>query len=203
MKYAIYNAAGDILRTGHCPDGEEPNQAHDGEAVFIGDATFQDLIDPTDGTLIPGGKGVQPSPDYDWSDATRAWVGNIDRARAGKKALIELERDGRSVAPVLVYDSINLDADMRAIENLKSKLAELDSRDALGQSLTADQCVWRDADNGMHQWPDQASYKAWLQGFAVALGTRGTDAYAWSWQKKAQLDALTTFDDVVAFDAIS
>ena len=73
----------------------------------------------------------------------------------------------------------------------------------LGQPIPAEQLVWRDADNVTHAFADLATYKAWLQGFAIALGARGTMAFAWSWQKKAQLESLSSFEDIVAFDPIS
>lgn len=199
--YAVYDSTtGRIDRLISCPEASvAPSCAAGEQALPISDETdATHYIDVATQALVPF--PAQPSPDYVWDWTSKAWQGDLAAAKTRKSGLIEVERDRRIVAAVMVYDGANLDADARAKDNLMAKLAEVNSRIAVNDPLPPEQLVWRDADNQMHAFADMTSYKAWLDGFAIAMGSRGTDAYAWSWQKKAALDALTSQADVDAFD---
>jgi hypothetical protein len=98
---------------------------------------------------------------------------------------------------VLVYDGKNLDAREQDIRNLEQKLATVQSRIDQGIAAPVDTLVWRDHDDQLHSFADLATYKTWLDGFAIALDERNTAAWSWSWQKKAELAACTTFDQVI------
>jgi hypothetical protein len=189
MKFVIYDGAGVILRKGDVPEEDIPSYAQAGEHVFLGDASYEDLIDVATGAVIPNGMGPRPGPAFMWGSAARKWSEPASVTRARLKAAIETERDRRIFASIAVGGS-DYDADVRSQQNLADKLASISSREQLGLApMDASACVWRDAANVTHSYSDQTAYKAWLSSFAVALADRGTAAYAWSWQKKADLDA--------------
>jgi hypothetical protein len=181
MKYAIYNASGEILRIGDCPEEDVALQALEGEAVYRGEAGHNDRVDPATGDLIPNGKPV-----------------DVERARAHKQAEIARARDARINAPIIDYDGKRIDANRRAIDNVQGKLAEIAARELTGEPAPAAQLVWRTANNDMVSFQDMATYKAWLCGLAVALAARASDAYAWSWQKKGELEKLATYEEIIA-----
>lgn len=200
MKYTVYDSTtGRVKFCGECPEDALSLQSSFG-SVIEGTYPENQFYWTPDGMVpIP----ASPGAGYVWDWGTKTWQPDIEGAKAAKRAAIEAERDRRIVAPVLVYNGANLDADQRATDNLTKKLAEVNSRIAQNQPLAAGQLVWRDHDNNMLTFADMTSYKNWLDGFAIALGGRGTDAYAWSWQKKSDLDALTTIADVNAFDPMA
>jgi hypothetical protein len=199
MKFAIYDDAGVILRKGDVPEEEIPNYAQTGEHIFSGEADYVDLIDVSTGALIANGMGPRPGPDYTWDLTAKKWNEAAASVRARLKTAIETERDRRIFA-VLTIDSSDYDADPRSQQNVADTLASINSREQLALApMDPSVCVWRDHANVTHSFTDQTAYKSWLANFAVMLADRGTAAYAWSWQKKASLnaasdDSLSTFD---------
>lgn len=125
---------------------------------------------------------------------------SLAKLKEAKSRDIEDVRDRRLVAPVLVYDGKNLDGDAQAKSNLSDKLWEVTSNIARGKSMPVESLVWKDHDNEIHAFPDMASYKDWLDGYVIAFGERNTAVWAWSWQKKAQLEAITTVDELLTFN---
>lgn len=199
MKFTVYdNLTGEILRWGVCDDQDLELQANrERECAVEGEFRAQEYF--WDGEAMAA-KPPRPSPSHVFDYTQGAWVADLSAARERRLADIEAERDRRLVAPVIRYDGKNLDARERDIRNLERKLAEVRSRIDAGQPLPAGQLFWRDADNELHVFADMPTYKAWLDGFAIALGSRGTDAWAWSWQKKAQVAAAQTLADLDAID---
>lgn len=63
-KYVIYNAQGEILRTGICPADEVQLQVGEGEFLVEADACcVKDSVDPQTGDIIPNGRGpIAPQP---------------------------------------------------------------------------------------------------------------------------------------------
>lgn len=153
------------------------------------------------GALVLDPPPASPGPDYDFDAVANAWVGNVDRARARVRQVIEAQRDAAIFNPVIVYDGKNLDADAVSIDRLSKKIAAISSYEATGQAMPVQMLVWRDHDNVTHVFATQAEYKQWLAGLAVALDMRGTQAFAVSWGKKSQLDAATTISEVLAVTA--
>lgn len=141
-----------------------------------------------------------PRPPYHtWDWSTKSWIPDLSAAIAARKQEIDRERDRRISLP-LTYDGKTLDADARARENLKSKLEEIKSREALNQPMPQQMLVWRDADNVTHSWPTQEAYKAWLEGFAVTMSERGTMIYSACWAHKSNVEALPSVEAVAAYD---
>lgn len=152
-------------------------------------------------TGLPAQKGAQPSPFHGFDWTSKAWVADLAAIRTAKRSAIEAQREARIYAPVIVYDGANLDADATSQRNITEKLNDIARREQQSDPMPAQMLMWRDADNVDHTFADQAAYRSWLNGLAIALGLRGTQAYAWSWAKKAALEALG--DDVeglLAFD---
>lgn len=156
--------------------------------------------DPTG--VRPTGNVFAPSPFHQWDFESRSWLPDIDSARSARRSAVDAERD-RRLNFSINYDGKHLDADARARENLKSKLEELKSRDALGLPMSPALMVWRDADNTTHQWETQAAYRAWLEGFAIAMSERGTMIYGAAWVHKSNIDALESIDAIIAYDITS
>lgn len=67
--FTIYNAAGEILRSGQCSDGDVDAQAGEGEFVLRAESNPEtDRVDPVTQTLIPNGK-PPPPVDMDYQRA--------------------------------------------------------------------------------------------------------------------------------------
>lgn len=142
-----------------------------------------------------------PSACCEWDWPTKSWIESLELAKSAKRQAIERERDSRVVAQVIVYDGKNLDADAASIDRLSKKLAALAAYEARGAEIPAGLCFWRDADNVTHTFASHTEYKNWLSGLAIAIDARGSQAFAWSWQKKGEVDAATTIEAVAAIDA--
>ena len=153
----------------------------------------------TDEFCDGGGYGVgdvvvplppQPSVhhEFDWVD--KVWRIDSEVLRADLRRRINVERQRRTNLPIS-FDGKLLDADKIAQDNVKAKLTEIRERIELNMPLVAAECVWRDANNVTHQWPNQEAYRGFLGGFAIAMSQRGTALYQVAWQKKAEVDALT------------
>ena len=127
-------------------------------------------------------------------------VPDLDAMKRRKAKLIERERDLRLSAPIIEYDGMRLDADPLSKQNLQDKITAVNARASSGKPPSAAMLVWRDADNVMHSFASLNAYRAWLDGFVIALEERGMQAWGWSWAKKDQLAAMTTVEEVLAFD---
>ena len=116
-----------------------------------------------------------------------------------KKMAINRTRDSLESSPI-TYDAKLLDADAEAIKNINGKLQELQAKETLNLPIDANSLFWRDADNVIHTWTDATAYKAWLQGLVIAIAERTSSLYQIAWQKKAEIDALTTIEELLAYD---
>lgn len=197
MRYAQYDEFGRIACVGSAPDGSDISNL--GRVMLDPPSD----IDFNENYIFEGAlksRPSKPSPHHEWDWPTKSWLPNLPAAISARKAEIDVERDRRISLPLL-YDGKNLDADARARENLKSKLEEIKSREALNQPMPQQVMVWRDADNVTHSWPTQEAYKAWLEGFAVSMSERGTMIYAACWAHKGNIGALTSVEDVLNYSA--
>jgi hypothetical protein len=204
--YTIIDQATGEIKGGGATEFAQATPLQAGEAMYWGEMLDRRTHYFVDGQPVAyteeqrQAKDTRPTYYAKWSNATMSWVDqrSLEEAKADKQREIERVRDAMIVSPVIVYDGINLDADARSVENLKSKLLEVGSRIAVNDPLPPEQLMWKDADNELHFFADMATYKTWLDGFAILLGSRGTAAYGWSWYMKAQLEACTTIEEVKA-----
>jgi hypothetical protein len=204
MKYCVHDAEGRIVRTGHAPASAlEAIQLAEGSLVMVVpdgvdcmDTThYVDMVSETVQAMPP-----RPSPDHHWSYQDQAWQGSVDTARQNKICAIEAERERRIYAEVIAYDGKSIDADARGQRNITEKLNDIGRREQEGVPMPTEMLMWRDADNVDHQFADQAAYRSWLNGLAIALALRGTQAYAWSWSKKAEVAACTSVEQIAAVE---
>lgn len=206
MRYLVHDAEGQILKIGLAPDSmmldviaaeTQGTVRSVPEDVAFNDDTHYVNIETQE--LVP--KPPKPEGnDHDWDWPSKSWVLNIDRIRQRKHREIEAERDRRLSDPIIEYDGIRLNAGPLDKQNLQDKITATASRIARGTPTPPQMLVWKDYDNVIHTFADLPTYKTWLEGFAIALEERGMQAWSWSWQKKDQLAALTTAEEVLAFD---
>jgi hypothetical protein len=113
--------------------------------------------------------------------------------------IIESHRD-RIINRQIAYEGVSLDADARSQKFIADKLAEIAAREATGADMPPELLVWRDADNQLHTFSDMPAYRQWLQGLAIAIAQRGTQAMAWSWAKKAEAESYESVANLRTMD---
>ena len=141
----------------------------------------------------------RPNEDHQFNYNTWLWedARALDNTRVSKAQLIEQARDALILAPIF-YQGKLLDADERAQTNITNKINEFESRLSLGQEVPSEQLVWRDANNINTTFTSRVDMLLWLRGLAVSISERGTNAYAWSWAKKAEVLSATTLEEIDA-----
>lgn len=199
MIVVVYDpATGEILRTVTAPDDLIADNVQAGEAYLetsefvTGDTHYVDSWGLVE-------KPPRPSGFHQWDSVTRQWAADLPAAKAFVQQLVDRQR-ARRIAFPLAYDGKSLDADESARTNLSNKITEMAQRASLSLPTPAELLVWRDADNNTWSWATPVEYANWLGGFAVAMAERGTLNYMTAWQHKTNLDALTTVEDVLAYD---
>lgn len=79
MNFIIYNAAGEIVSTGSCPDNEVQAQCPPDCFIIQGDADVaKDAIDPETGVVIPGGRVIPPKPAPTYDQARRVMYPRVE-----------------------------------------------------------------------------------------------------------------------------
>lgn len=146
------------------------------------------------------GIGLPPTPyhDYDWKNFE--WKGDETRLRLGKRQQIEAALAAKVDEKVMMYDGKFLDADARSKEAVRNKTAAIASRIAQNAPTSVDQLYWKDHDNIIHKFSDMKTYKQWLDGFLIALDDRTEAARAWANDMKQQLNAASTFDELMKLE---
>ncbi len=92
----------------------------------------------------------------------------------------------------LSYDGSLWQVDIKSRENVTGKIAEINSKQALGEAVPLADLFWRDIANTTHTWPTVESYLAWLHGFVSTYGSRRTALYRSAFAHKAALDVIAT-----------
>lgn len=203
----IHSSAGKILRTYNADGDQNPDPE-----LLIQPNEFYSYVNSPDGIYfdvrmrkVNGGAlqdlPARPSLDHEYDYTVDQWVDTrtIEQMRAIKHKAIENARDKRLNEASLWYAGINVDADPQAKQNLQDKVTAMASRIARGTPTPPQMLVWKDRDNVIHSFPDIQTYKDWLDGFVIALENRGMTAWAWSWQMKDALNALSTFEQIQNF----
>jgi hypothetical protein len=106
-----------------------------------------------------------------------------------RKAEVDIERERRGYLPI-AYAGSTLDADAKAQRNISSWQVQI----AAGVQVPSG-FVWRDANN-----VDHAADAAFINGLGAAITIRGTLLYQAAWTHKANIQALTTVEDILAYD---
>jgi hypothetical protein len=128
---------------------------------------------------------------YTFDRATWTWVNstNIAALKTTIKEKINQERERRNELPI-EYENIMWDADPQSQRNVSAWMATLAAGGSLPEGFQ-----WRAVDNVNHQ-----ADAAFINGLGTAMTLRGTQLYQTSWVKKAELDALTTVQQVNSYD---
>lgn len=131
----------------------------------------------------------QPTPKHYWEND--GWVDptTVAELKEAKKVDVSIEREKQNSLPI-TYAGSQFDATPIAQRNVSAWMTNI----AAGQNPPAG-FVWRGYDNVDH--PADAAF---IVGLGNAITLRGTYLYQRSWIKKAEVDALTTSEDVKAYD---
>lgn len=133
----------------------------------------------------------KPEEWFVWDNATEGWIDPSPLAVLKKKKSdeITLARERRNLSPI-TYQNVIFDADEEAQRNVSAWMTNI----AAGQDPPTG-FEWRAYDNVNH--PADAAF---VVGLGNAITLRGTYLYQRSWIKKAEVAALTTAEDVRAYD---
>jgi hypothetical protein len=197
VSYGIYRTDnGVIVRTGVTSDILLPTIIREpGEGMVLGEVTTFDLVDLSTGHLITGGNRPPEEP-FGYTQVNGLWKFDVGGKKTLKKIDIINERERRIFEPI-VFQGRRYDTLMRSLNSMSQKLDELDYLQE-GQEY-AGLLEWRDADNAYITFDNIAEMRAWLLGLRAAIARRRSEAYAWSWQRKDALEALSTVEQVTAF----
>lgn len=133
----------------------------------------------------------KPEEWFIWDNATEGWIDPSPLAVLKKKKSDEITqmRERRNLSPIS-YQNVIFDADEEAQRNVSAWMTNI----AAGQNPPTG-FVWRAYDNTNH--PADAEF---VVGLGNAITLRGTRLYQRSWIKKAEIEALTTAEEVKAYD---
>lgn len=121
---------------------------------------------------------VPPTPDQQ----------TLDQAKIIKKQSLTSDRDMILRNATVDYNSVTYDADPQSITNINGTLTAIQAGIAVADPIT-----WRAADN-----TDQSLTHVQLTALAGLMFANVQTVYQESWDKKAEVDAATTLEDVYA-----
>lgn len=153
-------------------------------------------------TITPDPSGLTPltplapTPYHRWDWASRTFVPDLPAAKAAVRAQVDERRAWLSYQPI-DFMGANFDADAIARE----RISGCNLRLLRGDGLPAGWLGWRDADNVM-RWTSatEAQVQDYLRGLSTAIENREQYLLIKAWTKKAQIDALTSVEAVVAYN---
>lgn len=133
-----------------------------------------------------------PSNFHIWDNDSETWLPNLDAARNAKLQEVATELNKRLYLPCNGFD-----ADKTSRERISGMIARLQR----GDGLPAGWVGWRDHNNQQH-WAedDAATVLANLSALSRAIEDREQALLVASWQHKANIEALTGIDAILAYD---
>lgn len=147
-------------------------------------------------SYVEGGRWItapaQPSPYHVWDWPTKSWLPDLDAAREAKKQDTATELARRLYLPCNGFD-----ADKLARERISGMIARLQRGDGLPNGWVG----WRDASN-QQQWAtdDAATVLSNLTALSRAIEDREQALLIAGWIHKANIEALTDIDAILAYD---
>jgi hypothetical protein len=128
---------------------------------------------------------------YVWDTETKRWVATttLTAVKNQKKNLISTLRETKNLEPI-TYNNMLFDCDAQAQRNIQAWVTNINAGINPPQGF-----VWRDYNN-----VDQPADANFILGLNAAVVARGTQMYQTSWNKKAEVDALTTIEQVNSYD---
>jgi len=197
-RYVIYNIDDRVITNKVSgPYSSSENVYHDPEkqaVLEVADEVIFSQVNVFAGRVVNDqilGIPERPGLSYVWDTANGVWEDTTPtpKLKAIKLSEINAERERRNLSPIS-YQNVLFDADAEAQRNVSAWMTNI----AAGQNPPAG-FVWRGYDNVDH--PADAAF---IVGLGNAITLRGTYLYQRSWIKKAEVDALTTSEDVKAYD---
>lgn len=170
----------------------------DGMGAWSGDVDIQSQrVDLSTGSLVdfqPGKPADTNDATWSWDQSTKRWVETktLPWYKRAKLNEISAVRESRNVEPISFGGAL-FDADDLGQRNIQAWVATINAGTNPPTGFT-----WRDFDNVDH--PADAAFIVALNNTIVE---RGTALYQTSWQKKSEVEAMTTVEDVIAYDATS
>lgn len=191
--YVVYDEqTGKVVRFGTCLDAQLDGQARPGERLLQAQGSFEQYVENE--TLVP--IPPRPSDSHDWDWTTKTWAPNIPATVLAKKQAITDTLNRCIVSPIL-YDGAPFDADPAAIKRIICTLNRLLRGDGLPDGWIG----WRDFKNNYHWGTDTPEQvKTHLAALSRAIENREQAALIVAWTHKANLAALTDFDELLAYD---
>lgn len=107
---------------------------------------------------------------------------------------IDRERERRGILPIEFNGSL-WDVDEKGLRNIKGWLDTLRFNKTIPAGF-----VWRDANNIDHPFSTGEELEVTLSGIHAATIYRATGLYQTAWAKKAEVNALTTVPQTIAYD---
>lgn len=145
-------------------------------------------------------KPTQPSIYHVFSYETKDWVISEEAiAEAKRQKITEINSvlERKKIEPIEVSEGL-FDANDTAIKNIQGKIQEIALKENLG--LSVDFLIWRSADNINVEFESLESYKDFLSRLVIAISARTTSLYQMAWIKKAEVDGLSTIEDILAYE---
>lgn len=135
----------------------------------------------------------RPAYSAQWDVQTQTWVDlrGLEELRSARWEAIKAAREAAKVAPTMETPYGVVDADAKAIENLKGTLMGLQAAQSLGQTIGL--ITWTMADNSEQQFT-----LAQLSEIAMLVLGRGNAAHEKGRLLRAQIDAAQTPEAVEA-----
>jgi hypothetical protein len=212
MLFVIYDdTTGRIKRTGFAADmdGISDNVGTGEEGLAIDDGIYASeethYVDIAVPELVE--KDARPTPYadyYEYDYGTHAWVGNVTLLKAYMVTAVNTERDERVDAD-LFYD-FWVDCSPTSIATLDAKIAEIEALveeinpPGIYDTIYDDYLAFKGIDDVLNTYADTIAFLQWAGGLRYFYSQRRSQAYLWSYGKLDDLDALSTFAAVAAFD---
>lgn len=162
-----------------------------GEDAFVSNEPVSDTTHYVqNGEFIPF--PAKPSPHHTWDWPTKSWLPDLPAAVSARLNDVTVELGRRLYLPCNGFD-----ADKLARERISGMIARLQRRDGLPAGWVG----WRDASN-QQRWAEDAAptVLANLSALSRAIEDREQALLVASWQHKANIEALTDIDSILAYD---
>lgn len=191
-QYFFYETStGRLIQTGQCiPADIDLQVPPSGCTQGVGAADlFSEYYSITDSAIKP--YPLRPSQYHQFDFATESWVStaeDLEAAKADKNAEVNAWRASAMLAPI-EFNGALFDADEQAIKNISAVLL---MAVVTGNSSAI---TWRDFNNVDHELA-----LAELQSLAAAIQTRTEALYTASWAHKANVGALQSVAEVLAYN---
>lgn len=196
--FTIVNSSGRVLRTGEgASESVSSQHLEEGERIIFG-------VSHQVGSMLVGGDVVclteaTPMGHYKFDETNSKWVADIASLVSARCKEVDIACERRSLSPI-VCDGIRIDGDDASQKNIANKLSGVKERLRLGVGMAAELMLWIGYDNHSYTWDNLQSYCDWLSGCVIAFEDRGTRLRLAARNHKANIDAMTTVEEVLSYD---